>query len=131
MTVIQQVPEGLIRKSIVGEEGDLVANSGTRPDSDSPKSSSENKMSDSSPSSSGSSKIDDPAGLFGAPSKPSSTEGEDDAMRTWYDRSGKHSIVAVLISKDQKEVTLRRKDGKVIKVSLDNLSEADLRYLKK
>jgi len=52
-------------------------------------------------------------------------------MRTWYDRSGKHSIVAVLISKDQKEVTLRRRDGKVIKVPLDNLSEADLRYLKK
>jgi hypothetical protein len=132
MTVIQQVPEGLIRKSILGEESDLVANSGTRPDTDlgNTKSSSENKMADSSPRSSGSSRVDDPAGLFDAPSKPSSSDKEDDGMRTWYDRSGKHSIVAVLISKDQKEVTLRRKDGKVIKVPFDNLSEADLRYLK-
>jgi len=57
-------------------------------------------------------------------------EDLDDGIRTWYDAFAEYSMVAVLISKDQKEVTLRRKDGKVIKVPFDNLSEADLRYLK-
>jgi hypothetical protein len=123
LTVIQEVPEGLIRNTVLGIEDGLAKNSGSGFRDD--KSGSGEKMA----SSSGSSKGSNTGGLFDEPA--SDSEEEEDGMRTWYDRTGEHSIVAVLISKNDTEVTLRRKDGKVIKVPLSNLSEADLRYIKK
>lgn len=122
LTVIQEVPEGLIRNTVLGIEDGLAQNSGSGFRSD--KSGSGEKMA----SSSGSTKGSDTGGLFDEPVRDSD---EEDGMRTWYDRTGEHSIVAVLISKNNTEVTLRRKDGKVIKVPLSSLSEADLRYIKK
>lgn len=122
LTVIQEVPEGLIRNTVLGIEDGLAKNSGSGFRDD--KSGSGEKMA----SSSGSSKGTNTGGLF---DEPASDSDEEDGMRTWYDRTGEHSIVAVLITKNDTEVTLRRKDGKVIKVPLSNLSEADLRYIKK
>lgn len=122
LTVLQEVPEALIRSTVLGIEDGLAKNSGSGFRDD--KSSSGGKMAGNSGKSKGSG---DGSGLFDEPSDDSE---EADGMRTWYDRTGEHSIVAVLISKNDTEVTLRRKDGKVIKVPLTNLSEADLKYIK-
>ncbi len=46
----------------------------------------------------------------------------------WYDKSGSFSVEAVLISFTEKEVVLRRTDGKTIRVPRASLSEADQRY---
>ena len=121
LTVIQQVPEGTIRSAVLGIEDGLASNSGSGFRNEN----SSGKMADNSSKS----KNSDGSGLFDEPS--SDAADEDDGMRTWYDRSGEHSIIAVLISKNDTEVTLRRKDGKVIKVPLTNLSEADLKYIKR
>ncbi len=61
-------------------------------------------------------------GLY-APPAPS-------GARTWYDRTGRFSVEAVLLSKDDKEVVLRKLDGKVIRVPRANLCDADQLYLK-
>lgn len=118
LTVLQEVPKGLVNNAIRGIEDGLAMNSGSGFRNDS--------SAGGSKKSSGSG-AKDPGGLFDEPSGDSEA---NDGMRTWYDKTGEHSIVAVLISKNDKEVTLRRKDGKVIKVPLSTLSEADLRYLK-
>jgi S1-C subfamily serine protease len=127
MTVIQQVPEGLIRNAVLGIEEGLASNSGSGFRDESGE-----KMAGTAPKSSGGSKVHDPEDLFNddSTSAPPTQQEKEDGMRTWYDRSGEHSIIAVLISKSDKEVTLRRKDGKVIKVPLTNLSEADLKYIR-
>ena len=127
MTVIQEVPEGLIRNAVLGIEEGLASNSGSGFRDDAGE-----RMAGSTPKSSGGSKVHDPEDLFNedSTSAPPTQQEKEDGMRTWYDSSGEHSIVAVLISKNDKEVTLRRKDGKVIKVPLTNLSEADLKYIR-
>lgn len=50
--------------------------------------------------------------------------------RQWNDKSGKFSIEAVLLSTDGKKARLKRRDGKVIEVTIANLSAADAKYLK-
>ena len=62
-------------------------------------------------------------GLY-APPSPS-------GARLWYDRSGKHSVEAILLQVSETEVVLRRLDGKIIRVRRDSLSDADQIYLKK
>ncbi|MFO1063653.1 MAG: trypsin-like peptidase domain-containing protein [Pirellulales bacterium] len=67
--------------------------------------------------------------VAGAGSGPSPRASSGDSYRTWYDRSGGFSVEAVLLSSDEKEVRLRKRDGKVIAVPRNKLSDADLKYL--
>ena len=50
-------------------------------------------------------------------------------LRTWTDRSGEHQTEASLVD-SQWKVTLRKKDGTTITVSLQSLSDADREYVK-
>lgn len=50
--------------------------------------------------------------------------------RVWYDKTGSFSVEAVLLEANEKEVVLRRTDGKIVRVPRANLSEADQRYLR-
>jgi len=52
-------------------------------------------------------------------------------VRTWTDVTGKHTIEAELISATPTEVTLRRADGKEVKLPLAKLSPADRALVKK
>ena len=49
--------------------------------------------------------------------------------REWTDRSGKHRIEATLVELADGSVRLKKSDGKVITVSLDQLSQADRDFL--
>ncbi len=49
--------------------------------------------------------------------------------RTWKDKSGKFSIQAELVESDGTAVTLKKADGKVIKVPVDRLSDEDRQFL--
>ena len=53
-----------------------------------------------------------------------------DDKRTWTDNSGKFRLIAELVENDGKTITLRREDGKTVKVPIDRLSKADQDYLK-
>ncbi len=50
--------------------------------------------------------------------------------RVWYDKTGSFSVEAVLLQVTDKEVILRKADGKKVVVPIANLSEADKRYLR-
>lgn len=50
--------------------------------------------------------------------------------RVWYDKTGSFSVEAVLLQVTEKEVVLRKTDGKKVVVPRANLSEADQRYLR-
>ncbi len=52
------------------------------------------------------------------------------SVRTWYDKSGSFSVEAVLLQVTDKEVVLKRTDGKTVRVPRASLSEADQRYLR-
>lgn len=69
-----------------------------------------------------------------SPSTAASSNGPAGAptngARMWYDKTGSFSVEAVLLQVNDKEVLLRRTDGKTIKVPRANLSEADQRYLR-
>ena len=66
------------------------------------------------------------AGAAGLAAGGSSNTG----ARVWYDKTGSFSVEAVLLEANEKEVVLRRTDGKVVRVPRANLSEADQRYLR-
>ena len=51
-------------------------------------------------------------------------------LRTWTDRSGEHQTEASLVDSQDGKVTLRKKDGTTITVSLQSLSDADREYVK-
>jgi hypothetical protein len=53
----------------------------------------------------------------------------DTIYRTWRDTSGKFSVEATLVSNDGTSVSLRRKDGKTVKVPIERLSLRDIMYL--
>lgn len=58
-------------------------------------------------------------------------DGEPEGdFRVWKDKSGKFSVTAELISHDDDEVVLRRKDGKELNVPLKKLCEEDHDFLK-
>lgn len=79
----------------------------------------------------------------GADASPESADGppqaggaEKSAMRsdakgfrTWHDRSGRFAIEAQLIDLKDGKATLKRRDGKVIEVSVKALSDSDREYL--
>ncbi len=48
--------------------------------------------------------------------------------RTWTDRSGRNKVVAALVEVGDKDVVLRKREGPVITVSLDELSAEDQQY---
>jgi tetratricopeptide (TPR) repeat protein len=50
-------------------------------------------------------------------------------VRTWTDKSGKHQIEAELLAVSGGHATLRKVDGKTLRVAIDRLSEADRRLL--
>lgn len=50
--------------------------------------------------------------------------------RTWTDSSGKHSVEAELVKVDDRQVTLKRGDGKVVTLAIRRLSAADQRYVR-
>ena len=54
----------------------------------------------------------------------------DADAKVWTDSSGQHQIVAEFVSLDGGEVTLKAVDGKIIKLPLDKLSEADQEFAK-
>ena len=59
-----------------------------------------------------------------------STPGVNGAeIRTWTSKSGKFTVKAELLSFDQEVVSLRRTNGKTIKVPLAKLSEEDQEYV--
>ena len=51
-------------------------------------------------------------------------------QRTWTDHTGKFSVEAELVKTGQDDVSLRISNGKVIRVPIAKLSEADRRYLR-
>lgn len=50
------------------------------------------------------------------------------AMRTWTENDGKHKVEAELVAVQDGTVTLRKADGKEVKVALKRLSEADQEF---
>ena len=50
-------------------------------------------------------------------------------MRTWHDASGKFEIEATLVSLKGQTVTLKKKDGRTIRVSLKKLSAEDQKFV--
>ncbi len=55
-----------------------------------------------------------------------------DVVRTWTDKSGQFKVEAQLVTKDDSQVVLKRKDnGKLLTVPIANLSPADQEFLKK
>lgn len=57
------------------------------------------------------------------------TPGEP-KMRTWQDATGKFQVDAVLLSVKDEKATLKKKDGKLVTVPVDKLSDEDQDYLK-
>jgi S1-C subfamily serine protease len=53
-----------------------------------------------------------------------------DGYRVWNDKSGKHSVEALLLSSDGTTVRLKRRDGKVVEIPIASLSAADAKYVK-
>lgn len=51
-------------------------------------------------------------------------------MREWSDSSGKFRIDAELIRVDDKEVQLRKEDGKIVKIPLNRLSATDQAFIR-
>lgn len=49
--------------------------------------------------------------------------------RTWKDRTGSFSIEAKLLGKDSTQVTLQTRDGKLLNVPREKLSDADIEFL--
>ncbi len=49
----------------------------------------------------------------------------------WRDATGAFSVEAVFVHSDGKSVQLKKKDGKVITVLIEKLSEADKKFLAK
>lgn len=54
----------------------------------------------------------------------------DAEARVWTAKSGDFSVSAEMVSQDNKSVTLKKSDGRVITVPLQSLSDADRDYLK-
>lgn len=52
-----------------------------------------------------------------------------DGYRTWKDRTGSFSIDAKLLAKEASNVTLQTREGKIVKVLREKLSEADIEFL--
>ena len=54
-----------------------------------------------------------------------------DPVRTWKSKGGKFKVTAALAELSEDSVTLRKEDGKTVKVPIEKLSSADQKFLKK
>ncbi|MEQ1905939.1 MAG: trypsin-like peptidase domain-containing protein [Pirellulaceae bacterium] len=54
-----------------------------------------------------------------------------EVFRKWRDQSGKFEVEATLVTADTKQVVLKKKDGSIVTVPIDKLSDADKKELKK
>ena len=61
------------------------------------------------------------------PSEPAPAATQE--MRTWHDASGKFEIEATLVSFKDQTVTLKKKNGRTIRVPLEKLSAEDQKYV--
>ena len=61
---------------------------------------------------------------------PESDKNNLHAIRTWSDSSGKFSVEAEFVSYTAGKVKIRRKDGTVVELKLDRLSEEDQEWIK-
>ena len=52
------------------------------------------------------------------------------AARTWKSSNGKYSVEAELIGFEDGKVKLKKANGKVVKVPLESLSDADQKFVK-
>lgn len=64
------------------------------------------------------------------PAKTSARDAED-AFRTWTDNTGKFSVEAKFIKRTMGKVTLEKRDGSKIDLSIDRLSDDDQKYVKR
>lgn len=62
--------------------------------------------------------------IFG--DNPTNLLDELDDFRTWTSKNGKFKFEAIFMKKENSEVVLKNKAGKIVKVALDKLSDADL-----
>jgi hypothetical protein len=53
-----------------------------------------------------------------------------DSFRTWSDRKGSFSVEAQLLGKDATKVVLQRRDGTIVNVPRDKLSDGDLEFVR-
>lgn len=51
-------------------------------------------------------------------------------FRVWNDRTGRFSLEASLLSSDENEAVLKKRDGSVVRVPLVRLSDGDLKYIR-
>ena len=58
-----------------------------------------------------------------------SENSDDEAARTWSDKTGKFKVKAKLLSNAEGKIKLLKEDGLVITVPIDRLSEADQKFL--
>lgn len=70
-------------------------------------------------------------GASADPENPFEVAEDLNVMRTWTDSSGKFSVEAQFVSLTDGVVTLKRKDGKEVRMMLDKLSKADVEIVKK
>jgi hypothetical protein len=56
--------------------------------------------------------------------------GAEIAFREWSDTTGQFKLNAILVKVDGASVVLQKKDGQEISVSLEKLSEADIKYIR-
>jgi len=56
--------------------------------------------------------------------------GGEVAFREWSDTTGQFKLNAILVKVDGASVVLQKKDGQEISVSLEKLSEADIKYIR-
>jgi hypothetical protein len=61
--------------------------------------------------------------------KKADEEVPNNAFRTWIDATGKYKIEAELISQEDGTVKLKRRDGTIVSLPIDKLSEDDRKYL--
>ena len=58
-----------------------------------------------------------------------SENSDDEAARTWSDKTGKFKVKAKLLANAEGKIKLLKEDGLVITVPIDRLSDADQKFL--
>jgi hypothetical protein len=59
-----------------------------------------------------------------------SPDGKSSSLRTWTDKSGQHKIDAELVGSNDGKVQLKKKDGTVIVVPIEKLSQSDQEFVR-
>jgi len=71
-----------------------------------------------------------PSGLHEEKPKPAAERASEPAFRLWTDASGKHSTEAILVDHEDGNVRLKKKDGSVVTLSIEQLSDADQEFVR-